>query len=274
MRLKTRLLVHCVVELAKRVRVFGRIDERLETFRASRIFGITFGKRRNLDGVMRDEGRLDEMLLAERLEHRVDDKTSGLAFLELDMVLCRDGLCFFVSLDLVEIDPRKFLEGIGHGEASPRRREVDLLAFVFNHGRAVNFFRHIGDEFFGNLHHIFVIRIRLVEFDRGVFGIVGVVHALVAEHSAHLVDFVKTAHDEAFEIEFVRDTHVHRNVERIVMGHERARIPTPPPTCPPRSKRFSNSPRCPRASFFVFGAKFRCKTGTGGYDRSIGKRIR
>ena len=47
------------------------------------------------------------------------------------------------------------------------------------------------------------------------------VHTLIAEVLAHLVDTLETAYDEAFQVELGGNTHIHILVERIEVGDER-----------------------------------------------------
>ena len=50
----------------------------------------------------------------------------------------------------------------------------------------------------------------------------GLVHALVAEVLAHLVDTLEASDDETLQIELCRYAHVHVLVERVEVGYERA----------------------------------------------------
>ena len=47
------------------------------------------------------------------------------------------------------------------------------------------------------------------------------VHTLVAEVLANLIDTLETAHDEALQIQFGGDTHIHILIEGIEMGDKR-----------------------------------------------------
>ena len=48
-------------------------------------------------------------------------------------------------------------------------------------------------------------------------------HALVAEHAVELEDALEAADEQALEVELGRDAQVEIDVERVVVGHERAR---------------------------------------------------
>ena len=47
------------------------------------------------------------------------------------------------------------------------------------------------------------------------------VHTLVAENTADLVYALQTAYDQALEVQLGRNTQIHINVQRVVVGNER-----------------------------------------------------
>ena len=49
------------------------------------------------------------------------------------------------------------------------------------------------------------------------------IHTLVAEATSDFIHALQPAHDKAFEIQLGRDTHVHIEVERVVVRNERSR---------------------------------------------------
>lgn len=77
--LEAGLLVDGVVQLAECVAVLGAVDEILKALGEGRVGGLAFGQRADLDGVVIDEGGLDELIL---------DK--GVEELGQDCALCRD----------------------------------------------------------------------------------------------------------------------------------------------------------------------------------------
>ena len=68
-----------------------------------------------------------------------------------------------------------------------------------------------------------VVRVGLVPLEHRELGVVLVRDALVAEVLADLVDPLEPAHDQALEVELVGDPQEQVAVERVVVGHERAR---------------------------------------------------
>ena len=79
------------------------------------------------------------------------------------------------------------------------------------------------DQPLGALGDDLPVRVRLVPLEHRELGVVLGREALVAEVLADLVDALQAAHDQALEVELGRDPQVHRAVERVEVGHERAR---------------------------------------------------
>ncbi len=73
----------------------------------------------------------------------------------------------------------------------------------------------------GNVHHALIIGVCLIQLDGGELRVMTGVHALVAEDTADLVDVLETADDQTLEVQLGRNTQVHVDVQRIVMGDER-----------------------------------------------------
>ena len=73
----------------------------------------------------------------------------------------------------------------------------------------------------GNIHHAVVIGVCLIQLDGGELRVMTGVHALVAENTADLVYALQTAYDQALEVQLGRNTQIHINVQRVVVGDER-----------------------------------------------------
>ena len=82
---------------------------------------------------------------------------------------------------------------------------------------------HARDHALGQLHHVAVVGVGLVELEHGELGIVGPIHALVAEVVADLVHPLQPAHQQPLEVQLVGDPEIERHVERVVVGDERPR---------------------------------------------------
>ena len=75
----------------------------------------------------------------------------------------------------------------------------------------------------GELHHVVVVGERLIRLEHRELGVVAGVDALVAEHAPDLEHALEPADDEALEVQLERDAEVEVDVERVVVGDERAR---------------------------------------------------
>ena len=80
----------------------------------------------------------------------------------------------------------------------------------------------VGDELLGELHVHVVVAVGLVQLEHRELGVVPRREPLVPEHPADLVDLLEAADDEALEVELRRDPQVQVDVERVVVGDERA----------------------------------------------------
>ena len=79
------------------------------------------------------------------------------------------------------------------------------------------------DEALGELHHVVVVGERLVRLEHRELGVVAGVDAFVAEHATDLEHALEAAHDEPLQVQLGRDAEVEVDVERVVVGDERAR---------------------------------------------------
>ena len=79
----------------------------------------------------------------------------------------------------------------------------------------------VGDELLGELHHVVVVAVRLVELEHRELGVVPRGQALVAEHPGDLEHPLEPADHEPLQVELGRDAQVEVEVERVVVRGER-----------------------------------------------------
>ena len=106
----------------------------------------------------------------------------------------------------------------------PRLGEVDLRAGDVDHRRADSVTGGVDDERLGELDDVGDVAERLIRLHHRELGIVRRVHPLVAEGPSDLEDPVQAADDQPLEVEFGGDAQVQRDVERVVVGHERTGV--------------------------------------------------
>ena len=214
-------LVDGVVELRVGVGVLVAADKEFEPVHDVPAARLQLGQRRILDGVVDDEGGLQELLLHEGVETlRQDLATGGGLVRQLQTQLRGDGPGFLIGGAAIDILAGVLLHRVVHGKAAEGRRQVHGLALVADLRGAVDQLTAAGEDLFAQVHHAPQIRICLIYLDGGEFRVVGGVHALVAEQAADLVHPLKAAHDAHLEVQLRGDAHVHVDIQRVVVGHE------------------------------------------------------
>src|SRR3546814_5746635 len=99
---------------------------------------------------------------------------------------------------------------------------VEVAAAVGELGGAVQLHGEVGDELLGEGHHVVVVAVRLVELEHRELGVVAGGEALVPEHPPDLEHPLEAADREALQVELGRDPQEEVEVERVVVGGERA----------------------------------------------------
>ena len=139
----------------------------------------------------------------------------GLRQLDADRFRCRNSLR--VVGDRTKINADILLDSIYHRQSRPAGGQIDRFAHPFQFIGSEVFLGEGGVNALGDVHHVVEIGVGLVELDRGEFGVVLGVHALVAEDAADLIHAVHAADDQALQRKLGRDTHIHIDIERIVV---------------------------------------------------------
>ncbi len=81
----------------------------------------------------------------------------------------------------------------------------------------------MGNHLLGQLHDVRVVDEGLVELEHRELGVVARRQTLVAEHAADLEHLLEAADDQPLEVQLERDAQHEVQVQRVVMGEERAR---------------------------------------------------
>ena len=166
-----------------------------------------------------DEGGLDQLLLHPLVEALVKGGAPGaLAALQVDAHGLGGLAGGLVVADGVEVHTHVLLHGIDHGQPLPAGGQVDVGAQPLDVVVAQNLLGGGGQDALGDVHHIVEVGIGLIELDGGELGVVLGVHALVTEDAADLIHPLEAAHDEALQMELGGDTHIHIDVQGVVVG--------------------------------------------------------
>ena len=146
-----------------------------------------------------------------------------MALLIFNVVLFCKRLRFFVGLHLVKVDARILLDGVVHRQARKRLREVDFHTVIRDNRAAAHLLGKVTEHVLRQLHHAVIIRVGLVKLHQRELRVVARIDALVAEHTANLVNLFKAAYDEALQVKLQRNTQLHVFVQRVIMRLKRAR---------------------------------------------------
>ena len=214
-------LVDRVVQLGVGVRQLLAGDEELEPLGERVVVAAALGERGHLHGIVDDEGGLDEVLLAVFAEDGVNELAHAHFRGDLDVQLFagRAKLCLVHALD---IDAGIFLDRVQDAKAAEGALEGDVVP-ADGLVEPAGGFGHLLEHLLGEIHHPLVVLVRHVQFHAGELRVVGLVHALVAEVLRELVHAREAAHDEALQVQLVRDAEIHVHVQRVVVRDERAR---------------------------------------------------
>src|SRR5690606_26307178 len=101
--------------------------------------------------------------------------------------------------------------------AAEGRAQVDVALFPAHQGAAADGLRHVADHALGQVHHLDVGGVGLVQLEHGELGVVPGGHALVAEVAVDLVHPLQAADHQAPEVAHGCDAQVKVYVSRVVV---------------------------------------------------------
>ena len=214
-------LVDGVVELGISVAHLPAVHEHLKSLYIAGLIGILLCKRRDLDRMIHNKSRLDQVLLDILLKEEVEDISLGMAFFKFDVMLLRKGFGLLGRSNLIEIDVCILFHGIYHGDSLKRLAEIHLDPIVNEGCRAQNLLGNVTIHIFRQIHHTIVICICLIKFHQRKFRIMAGIKTLITEDTADLVNSFQTADDQSLQVKLKRNAEFEILIERIEMGLER-----------------------------------------------------
>ena len=197
--METLQLVDRVVQLGVGVAQLLAGDEEFETLRQFGVLAVALAQGRHLYRVVAHEGGLYEVALAILSEDGVDELSLAHRVVDLDIQAAARLAQLLLALAR-DVVPRLLLDGLGHGKAAEGGLERDPVLAYHHIGGAVHGQTDAFQQPFREAHHPAVVLVGDVYLHAGELGVVGAVHALVAEVLAQLVDAVEAAHDEPLEV--------------------------------------------------------------------------
>ena len=185
---KTLALIDRVVQLGVCIRHLPAVDEKLEALYLARIVRTFLGQRRDLDRVVHDKGRLDQLIFAVLLEEEADDVAAFMMCFKLDMFFFCKRFYFVLRCDLIEVDAGFFLDGVNHGQTAEGLTKVDFLAVINDFCTAADCLSQVTVHIFCQIHHAVIVCVGLIEFHQSKLRIVTGVHAFITEYAADFID--------------------------------------------------------------------------------------
>ena len=219
---ETLPLIDGIVELGIGVCHLPAIHKELETLHILGIVRFFLGQRGYLDGMIHDEGRLNQMLFHVFLKEQVQDISLLMSFLKFDLVFFRQFSGLFQCLHLIPVHTGVFLHGVYHGNPFKGFAQIHLDTVVYDFCRTQHFLSHMTIEILRQIHHAVVICVGLVKFHQGKLRIMSGIKTFVAEHTADLVNPFHTAHDQSLQIQFQGNPQLQILIQRIEMRLEGA----------------------------------------------------
>ena len=222
LRFEAFSLVFRVVQLGIAVCQLATDNEQFETL-SQTLFGIGSAcQRGNFDRVIDNEGRVPQFAFGATFKQgelqAADAGRRRQAFAVFDDFFFQPLRIVQLLVSVVRI---VFFDGFENGQAFEGAGQVDFFTVVADFRRAAHRFGTSADDAFGHLHHAFVGAEGFIEFHHGEFGIMAGRHAFVTKAAVDFEYALQTAYDQAFQIQFGRDTQVKRHIQRIVVGNER-----------------------------------------------------
>ena len=147
--------------------------------------------------MIHDEGRLDQLFLAELLEEKVDDITLLMTLLICNMMLiCKFFRCSIIFYS-IEINSGIFLNRIVHGHACKWLAKIDLDAIVTDLCTSADFLCKITEHRLCQFHHSLIVCVCLIQFHQREFRVMTGINTLITEYTTDLVYTFKSADDQS-----------------------------------------------------------------------------
>src|SRR5699024_4947844 len=112
---------------------------------------------------------------------------------------------------------------VNHGNALERLPEIHLDAVVDDLCRTEHFLRHMAVQVLCQVHHPVVVCVCLIELHQRELRVVPRIQTFVAEHTADLIYFLKTTHDQSFQVQLQGNAELQILVQRVEVSLERSR---------------------------------------------------
>ncbi len=218
---ETLFLVDWVVQLAVGIRQLFAVHHQLETLGQTCFRAVHLGQRTHLYRIIGDECWLNECAFAEFAKNLVDQLAFAHGVVNFHLQLVADGADFVLRFSR-KIVTRFLFDGIENWQSTVWRFEIDFVVANAHFGGAIHSHGNALEQLLGERHHPLIVFVLHIQLHAGEFGVVALVHALVAEVFADFVHAFESANNQSFQIEFGGDAQVHVHIERVEVRDERA----------------------------------------------------
>ena len=223
--LQTLTLIDWINQLTEGIGGFAAHDEELKTLHQAWLAAVGAGQRRDLDRIIEHERRLDQVGFHRLLKRLTEQAAHGVGEGgDLQPLGLHGRGSVLAAGHGREIKPTGLLHQLMHGGPPPGRSQVNCSALVGDGSAAAHLETDRRNQLLGELHHVDVIGIGLVDLHRGELGVVAGAHPLIAKNAAQLIDPLKAAHHQTFEVELGGNPQGEGQVEGVVMGLKRPGI--------------------------------------------------
>ena len=215
-------MIDWVVQFGEGISILFSHDEEFETVSEAWVFWVFLSQWRHSNWVTVNECWLNQCFFNEFFEEGVDDVTNfSVVFFNWNILFSSDSFGFIQSHVLPEVNASDFLDSVNHVDAFEWFVDLDFSSLVVDRSVTFNSFSSVLDDTFSQVHDIVEVSVSLVNFDRCELRVVSGIHTFVTEDTSDFVNAFHTTNDEAFEVEFGRDTKHHVDVLSIVVSDER-----------------------------------------------------
>ena len=140
--------------------------------------------------------------------------------LVFNMVLVRKTAGLLYALYLGEVHPGMLLHSLQHTDSCKRLVQVNLHSVPLYLAGTKHLVCHSTYHVLGNVHHAVYVCVCLVELQHGKLRVMHCVHTLISEISANLIHSVKTAYNQALQVQFQSNAQIHIYIQGVVMGNK------------------------------------------------------
>ena len=193
---ETFSLIDRIVQLRVGVCHLPAVHEEFKTFYIVGIVRFFLCKRRNLDRMIHNKSRLDQVFLYIFLKEQIQDIPFSVSVFEFNLVFFCKCSGLLEGLHFIPVNSCIFLHCVYHGDPLKRLAQIHLHAIVNDLSSSQDFLGHMAVKIFCKIHHAVVVCICLIQLHKSKLRIMSGIQTFVTEYSSDLVNSFQTAYDQ------------------------------------------------------------------------------